>query len=1231
MRHLLRRLLIFAFVLMQFQGVIAAWPALRTTAQSSPEETIIMDNAVAKVTVKPEREERDIAWRIKYKRYAGTTETPRAVRFRFARDINGNGVVVPRGELPVTTQQDDPDWYRETPSATEAESEFTVTTPADAENLVVWVQVDEYASLDGTVTSLLKDALAEDAEPVVVPAPVVPEPTPVLGEQTAVGESATVEKKEDPQSTSQPETTLTENEPVTGNEESETPQKQPEPAEVAKDEEGSGDEHDNQGTGTEVPTPEIDESATGNENSVAGPNASADGSEDITTDDKVETDTESVGTDDEEPMDADKGDADNTTADEDLIEADDEAVMEIQPAPGSILNGNLTRIGLGLPVLRAGATTNTDPFDYTDDVEGHYPTNGTHDSLNGANDAIMNYDYGTATDTDEVLRADVSGNGLTFASGYHAYKDDETLVGYTKKTIQQVSPNRYKVQLDMIGDAIKTYPDVDVVLVLDRSSSMMTTTTGTATRWSELQSAVGTFATNLLTDSGGHIRIGMAGFGSRSATNSGTTYPYGRIATFGPITGSSTTGYRFSGYTTSATSITSHSLLTEEPVWSGTPTFLGLDAGLHLLMNPDMGARDGVKKVLVTITDGEPTFWPGANYNTGTVSGSLGNATASTYNNRTVNYTLNNTSNRTYYGGEGTAQQQNTSPTSTVSFINNRLNSSTYSGVSRYAIGFYQGMEVNDTLTALGPNGTYAATNLSQLMTALSAITGSITATISGAVLRDPLSQYVEYMPNTTHTVRALTLQNGVITESPGTGTGAPQYAQDADVVRGIDGYTISNLNLGGDGDKQYGYRLTYEVKLKADYQDGLFYPANGVTSLENNAGNEKDYLHFAVPSVRHEGVETGILVEKNWVDDENAWDTRDDILIQLQRHHPNNTTWVNVGEPRRISQPQTRTIFADVDYYNGNGTSRPYTYRVVETTPGGATFVPGYKAPTYTNPVVPANGQHTITVTNELKKTDYTFYKVDQNDEPLTGAEFEVTRGDEHFADLTGDDNGKFTITGMPIGSYKVTETKAPDGYDGGADFELAVNDNGANALKIEGVAPDYKVVNRRIQYGLELLKLDQDGNPLKNAYFSIKGPDVDTTGVTDDDGRLVLETPITDLKSGEYTIKETKAPVGYIKLSGTFTLTIPAKHEEATLEYDGSELGEGDFKVAVEREKGKDGLVTLTVKNHKREETDIPLPLSGGPGLRIAIVIGLVLMGAAGYWQLVAWRRRRGGDGHA
>ena len=50
---------------------------------------------------------------------------------------------------------------------------------------------------------------------------------------------------------------------------------------------------------------------------------------------------------------------------------------------------------------------------------------------------------------------------------------------------------------------------------------------------------------------------------------------------------------------------------TAAPMFSGTPTFLGVDAGYRMLTDTsNYGARSDSVKVLIILTDGQPTFWP---------------------------------------------------------------------------------------------------------------------------------------------------------------------------------------------------------------------------------------------------------------------------------------------------------------------------------------------------------------------------------------------------------------------------------------------------------------------------------------------------------------------------------------------------------------------------------------------------------------------------------------------
>src|SRR5699024_4364073 len=147
----------------------------------------------------------------------------------------------------------------------------------------------------------------------------------------------------------------------------------------------------------------------------------------------------------------------------------------------------------------------------------------------------------------------------------------------------------------------------------DKSGSMMNDED--PNRWSQLKTAVKTFSENILKEneitdeqSGeNRIQIGMVGFSSdvyRNGNNYRTRAVRADVASFSNLNGTNLT----SVFTSDSDVLTKHPIYTQDPGTSGTPTFIGVDAGLALLHNSGAGARSDAKKVLITVTDGSPTY-----------------------------------------------------------------------------------------------------------------------------------------------------------------------------------------------------------------------------------------------------------------------------------------------------------------------------------------------------------------------------------------------------------------------------------------------------------------------------------------------------------------------------------------------------------------------------------------------------------------------------------------------
>ncbi|WP_416337148.1 SpaA isopeptide-forming pilin-related protein [Enterococcus thailandicus] len=253
-----------------------------------------------------------------------------------------------------------------------------------------------------------------------------------------------------------------------------------------------------------------------------------------------------------------------------------------------------------------------------------------------------------------------------------------------------------------------------------------------------------------------------------------------------------------------------------------------------------------------------------------------------------------------------------------------------------------------------------------------------------------------------------------------------------------------------------------------------------------------------------------------------------------------------------------------------------------------------------------------------------------------------------EKYADLDYD----IPLRLMP-GEYTVTESVAPSGYQlSNKVFQFEVNEEG-NFI-VDGINLDeesaqsptgYQMIDDILELTLTndlapieltLEKLDSvTKRKLEGASFSIEkqlddGFELIENGlaVDENDSASFISK---DLAAGNYRIIETKAPEGYRKLPGYFLLTISYR-EQATLD--------GDSKVIPGKEKGslkaeiayyptmdasspaETKELTYELIDNERialsvevgNDTENPLPATGGQGRQIFMLISAILVGLAG-----------------
>ncbi|WP_027633997.1 SpaA isopeptide-forming pilin-related protein [Clostridium hydrogeniformans] len=167
------------------------------------------------------------------------------------------------------------------------------------------------------------------------------------------------------------------------------------------------------------------------------------------------------------------------------------------------------------------------------------------------------------------------------------------------------------------------------------------------------------------------------------------------------------------------------------------------------------------------------------------------------------------------------------------------------------------------------------------------------------------------------------------------------------------------------------------------------------------------------------------------------------------------------------------------------------------------------------------------LKIVEEVRLGDIKLKKVDENKNPLKGAEFTLYDSEGKKVKVsTSDDEGNVMFKDVPYGNYKIKETKAPEGYNIYTD-DISVNINESGKVYDLGEIKNSKIKEEIKLGNIKLKKVDENKNPLKGAEFTLydsEGKKVKVS-TSNDDGIVMFK----DVPYGNYKIKETKAPEGY------------------------------------------------------------------------------------------------------
>lgn len=195
----------------------------------------------------------------------------------------------------------------------------------------------------------------------------------------------------------------------------------------------------------------------------------------------------------------------------------------------------------------------------------------------------------------------------------------------------------------------------------------------------------------------------------------------------------------------------------------------------------------------------------------------------------------------------------------------------------------------------------------------------------------------------------------------------------------------------------------------------------------------------------------------------------------------------------------------------------------------------------------------------NDLERGNVVGKKVNSSDEPLENAVFglffsdctEFTTNNAILTD-TSDSEGNFGFENVTFGEYIVREIEAPTGYIlSDESYTVTVNKD-SNPVEI-------KAVNNEIRGNVTVTKIDEEypNNKLSGAEFTVYS-DMECTNEI----AKLSETEkgiytLSDLEFGEYFLKETVAPDGFIIDENVYPFSIVNDGE--TVEVSNTEVGEG------------------------------------------------------------------------
>lgn len=821
---------------------------------------------------------------------------------------------------------------------------------------------------------------------------------------------------------------------------------------------------------------------------------------------------------------------------------------------------------------------------YTTDSSGTYPTNNWHLTDHNQTD-VINPRGGTSASWDN--NTSWSGDPRDTTNSYIKYGTDTSnpdfaIRKYAKETH---TPGLYDLYLNVRGNQKQTIKPIDVVLVVDMSGSMESNRWGT-NRAGAVRTGVKNFLTSIQNAGlGNYVNVGLIGFSSPGYIGGNSGYISVKLGKAGNASQQQAINGALS------------------PRFQGaTYTQIGLRQGSAML-NAD---TSGNKKMMILLTDGVPTF-SNEVINSEWIKGTLYGTKFGSSRDE-PGYTARLPWRYTYTDSSGHYIHDTWPATLGEAKIAKDSGDEVHAlGIQLADDGDYMTKEEirqNMQLITSSPDLYEDADSADAVEAYLNNQAKDIIKnfnTVTDGTITDPIGTQFQYANNQA-TVTSVGKQTVPASELP---SAAIQDGQ----------LTVNHMNLGKDQEVQIHYQERINTEPN-NFVPDKWYQMNGATTLTPNGDDPSNQVDFGIPSAKAPG--TTLTINKVWNMLPNDNNIPDSIDFTVNRGNTtDNNAWTQATGSLSKIQNWTGT-FDKLSHNNSNvylpkfnDHGQDFTYNLSEDNVAG--FSPSI------NQVL-----NNFTITNN--ELGLAVQKFDLDGNSLNGSKFTLIKDTDNWQAT----DSSFTpelINGnddpIPIkpGYYELKESTAPMGYSlDNSITKFQVTENGQwldqNGIKIsnnilpsnDGFYVNNQNGNDILTYAkhdnikpftLKVNKIDKVTNQsVKGAEFQLTNSDTNQTIQPDESGDTATFT-FNNLQPGNYVLSETKAPTDYAPLSSginfsidnTGKVTIPDGYDS------NSELTAGN----------SNNTISLTVPD---TPTSGQLPATGGPGITIILVTGLIIM---------------------